>query len=150
VNVETLLRQSKSSHSNCVMLFTWVSKAYRFQGLGDIIHFKSGEGFCFYCMFKTFFSGHHKVLVSYSTRGYRPEGISDDIDQSFTKAIVRNDERLYSLCQHSLSKSLEFHEFVRCYAKDWDQNINHCYLIRLCVGFHGAKFSQVSSSSGMK
>jgi len=38
----------------------------------------------------------------------------------------------------------------RCYATKWEQNINHCSFLCLCIGFHRAKSSQVSSSYGMK
>jgi len=38
----------------------------------------------------------------------------------------------------------------RCYAQEWDQNINHCLFEGRCIGFHGAKVQQDSSSSNIK
>jgi len=75
-------------------------------------------------------------------------GLRKAYDQSFTKGNVRNDERLLSTLS-TLLKQVHWMHKNFC-AKKWEQNINHCYFIRLCFGFHVAKFSQDSSSSGMK
>jgi len=44
--------------------------------------------------------------------------------------------RLYPHCRRS-SKSLEFYEFFGCYVTKWDHNLNNCWFVRLCLGFHG-------------
>jgi len=48
-------------------------------------------------MFKTNFSGYNIVWEACAPRGYDPEGSADD--QSITKGIARDDERLYPYCQ---------------------------------------------------
>jgi len=44
--------------------------------------------------------------------------------------------RLYPHCRRS-SKSLEFYVFFGCYVTKWDHNLNNCWFVRLCLGFHG-------------
>jgi len=73
------------------MLFTWGSHAHgqvlRFGGQNS---FLCSQGFCSV-------SGHNKVFGGYATCGYGAEGSSDD--QSVSKGIVKNDEKLYPHCQ---------------------------------------------------
>jgi len=106
----------------------------RFEGK---IHFRRGKIFVFIVCLKHFFLG------TTNFGGLCPLCLRTWGKPWWSKFYQRNCQKRWKTVS-TLSSLLKQETWISrifcCYAMKWDQKINHCYFIRLCVGFHGEKF----------